>query len=541
MAKSNVRLKKSGETYRPNWYGRFDEDGKEREINLNIPWAGKPPESGCLRDPGNAAFEATRHKAEAALQSYVEELRRKGRADHLTERLIESKTGRAVEYVRLDELPDRWQRIARTTPTTAAYMNGCAAVFTAFTVFMHQHNRKAAYLHEVTADDAAAWLAELQGRYTRKTCRDQFGLLRSAFSRMLPPGSVSPFPRMVSKVSGGDPAGTIHRKPFNPDELRLILDTARADPFLYPLVTCAACTGMRRGDVCNLRWDAVDMNANVLAVKTSKTGETVEIPIFAPLRFVLDAIPKSKRGEFVFPEARTMLLTNAPGLSTRFKRLVTRALAGIPATDMNAAPPENTPLSSGDIAAIKKELPDGERRRRVLDVFKRHLEGKGYKRIAKETGIPLGTVSEYVRNAAAITGRRYQRPPADPITRNAINKATQTTRAIGKNASVRDWHTLRATWVTLALSAGVAMELVRRVTGHKTVEIVLAHYFKPDREQFRAALTGAMPDVLTGGSTVQSDPAEQAAKLAALVDKLAAGTATDEDKASLRTLASAVK
>jgi integrase len=534
MASANVRLKKSGDTFRPCWYGRFDEDGREREINLNVPWAGTAPVSGCLRDPGNAAFEASRHKAEAALRSYVEELRRKGRADHLTERLIESKTGRAVEYVRLDELPDRWRRIARTTPPAPEHLDGCAAVFTAFTAFMHQRKRKAVFLHEVTADDAAAWLADLQGRYTRKTCRDQFGLLRSAFSRMLPHGSVSPFPRLVSKVSDGDTGGTIHRKPFTLDELRLLLDAARADPFLYPLVTCAACTGMRRGDVCNLRWDAVDLEAGMLAVKTSKTGETVEIPIFAPLRAVLEAVPKTARKEYVFPDARAMLLVNSPGLSTRFKRLVTRALAGMSAPAADGTPPANAPLCAGDVAAIKKALPDGERRWRVLDVFTRHIEGKGYKVIARETGIPLGTVSEYVRNAAAITGRRYQRPAADPITRADIRQATQAQRTIGRAASVRDWHALRATWVTLALSAGVPMELVRRVTGHKTVEIVLQHYFKPDREQFRAALTGAMPDVLTGGARAVPTPA---AELATLAGKVAAGTATDADKKRLRKLA----
>ena len=57
-----------------------------------------------------------------------------------------------------------------------------------------------------------------------------------------------------------------------------------------------------------------------------------------------------------------------------------------------------------------------------------------------------------------------------------------------RTASVRDWHALRSTFVTLALSAGVPVELVLRVTGHATVEVVLKHYFRPDREQFKAAL-----------------------------------------------------
>jgi hypothetical protein len=100
-------------------------------------------------------------------------------------------------------------------------------------------------------------------------------------------------------------------------------------------------------------------------------------------------------------------------------------------------------------------------------------------------------------------------------------------------ASVRDWHALRATFVTLALSAGVPVELVRRVTGHATVEVVLKHYFRPNREQFKAALVDAMPKVLTG-KAVRMRPVEE---LAAIAAKLAAGTATEGDKEKFRKLA----
>ena len=69
----------------------------------------------------------------------------------------------------------------------------------------------------------------------------------------------------------------------------------------------------------------------------------------------------------------------------------------------------------------------------------------------------------------------------------------------GRAASVRDFHSFRVTWVTLALTAGVALELVQKVTGHKTVDIVLKHYFQPGREDFRKALESAMPNLLTNG------------------------------------------
>jgi hypothetical protein len=69
----------------------------------------------------------------------------------------------------------------------------------------------------------------------------------------------------------------------------------------------------------------------------------------------------------------------------------------------------------------------------------------------------------------------------------------------GRRASVRDFHSFRVTLVTLALTAGVPLELVQKVTGHKTTDIVLKHYFQPGREDFRQTLQSAMPKLLTNG------------------------------------------
>jgi hypothetical protein len=48
----------------------------------------------------------------------------------------------------------------------------------------------------------------------------------------------------------------------------------------------------------------------------------------------------------------------------------------------------------------------------------------------------------------------------------------------------------------LALAAGVPLELVQRVTGHRTVEVVMKHYFRPGREDFRQVILKAMPTAL---------------------------------------------
>jgi len=67
-----------------------------------------------------------------------------------------------------------------------------------------------------------------------------------------------------------------------------------------------------------------------------------------------------------------------------------------------------------------------------------------------------------------------------------------------RRASVRDIHSFRVTWVTLALNAGVPLDLVRKITGHQTVDVVLRSYHQPGREDYRRELMAKLPQALTG-------------------------------------------
>jgi integrase len=58
------------------------------------------------------------------------------------------------------------------------------------------------------------------------------------------------------------------RKPtvWTPEQLRAFLVFVRADRF-YPLYMLAATTGLRRGELCGLRWPAVDLDSGTLSVE----------------------------------------------------------------------------------------------------------------------------------------------------------------------------------------------------------------------------------------------------------------------------------
>jgi integrase len=65
-------------------------------------------------------------------------------------------------------------------------------------------------------------------------------------------------------------------------------------------------------------------------------------------------------------------------------------------------------------------------------------------------------------------------------------------------ASTRDFHSFRATWVTIAILSGVPIEMVCLVTGHTSPETLRRHYFLPGFEEFRQVLEAKLPQVLGG-------------------------------------------
>jgi hypothetical protein len=155
-------------------------------------------------------------------------------------------------------------------------------------------------------------------------------------------------------------------------------------------------------------------------------------------------------------------------------------------------------------------LPAGERRESMARVFEQYVNGASVATVAKSAGVSQSTVSLYLNEIEEKVACKVVRRTggiAEAVKEDGSVLRVERTNGL-RRASVRDFHSLRVTWVTLALTAGVPLELVQRVTGHKTTDVVLKHYFRPGQEDFRLALEGAMPKLLTMGSD------EQGAKIA---------------------------
>lgn len=108
-----------------------------------------------------------------------------------------------------------------------------------------------------------------------------------------------------------------------------------------------------------------------------------------------------------------------------------------------------------------------------------------------------------------------------------------------RSASVLGWHSLRATFATLALSANVPIETVKLITGHSVVSMLQKFYFNPTAEHLRSVLGDKLPEVLTGGKEKPKQVMAGGLTVEELAKRVADKSATDEERKRLGELLTA--
>jgi integrase len=399
------------------WYGRVAIGERRILKNLGVEIRGEVPAK--LTEFGDPVFERSRAKAQAALERLQLDLKKRSTAEELVQAIHEIRTGSRVQSIPLAEAGPRWKALPRHRPLSSRYVSQAESWMNDFVEFLAASHPAVREMADVQPSMGRTYLAKVEARgVSGKTYNNILIFLRSCFEALKEEAGIPKNPFFGLPTKDED---TVFRKPYSEEDLAVIVEAAKKDPFIYPVIVASLCTAMRRGDCCMLVKTAVDLPTRFVKVKTSKTGELVQIPIFPLLQAVLEKLPPND-SPYVFPEQAMMYQTNPDNITYRFKKVM--KIAGF------------------------------------LDL----AEDATAEEIAKNRG------------------------------------ETQQFRAKGlRKASVRDFHSFRVTWVTLALTAGVPLEIVRKVTGHRTAGIVMKHYFQPGREEFRRTLTNKLPLILGGG------------------------------------------
>jgi integrase len=487
----SLELRKSSQW----WYGVFMTNGQKIIVNLKVPIAGKRPPKRTMQ--GDDEFEQSRGRAQEAYDRLAREMTEDRTGERALQKLAEAKTGREVEFPKLADLADWWAKIPRRKAPDERYALQVRLRLKRFAEFVGKHQKGATEFIEVKPATARAFMdAELARKVSPKTWNDTLKLLRATFKHLHPQlaeGS-NPFHGLVTKASE-----TVNREPFSVEELKAITEACANDDFIRPIIVTGMCTAMRRGDCCLLKWVDVDLAAGFLSVETAKTGQRVDIPIFPMLADELNrAKAKAGRSEFCFPDAARMYQNNPDGITWRVKQVLARALDSKTAADSPALPP--TAISPEDVRAqveaYLKRLGDSPRVPRMRQVFNAYAGGASLDEVITASGCSRGTVSNYLNELERETGASIVRSHRRAVKTDGLQEERENGQ---RRASLHDFHSFRVTWITLALAAGVPLELVQRVTGHRTVAVVLKHYFRPGREDFRQALGKAMPQILGAG------------------------------------------
>jgi integrase len=409
------------------WYARVMVNGRRLGRNLGVEVRGIVPPS--LNQTGDLAFERSRAKAQAALEQLQLDLKRRKTAEELVQTIHEIRTGGRVRSIPLGDIAERWKGLPRRRPLSKRYLAQADSWMGLFVAYLQAHHPAVREMADIQSDMAQGYFRKEQARgISAKTYNNSLIFLRSCFGTLRKAGGLveNPFDGIPTREET-----TVFRKPFNTEELAAIVEAAKAEPFVEPIIITSICTAMRRGDCCMLLWSAVDLPGRFIRVKTSKTGELVQIPIFPLLSNVLSKLERGN-SPYVFPALAAKYQTNPDFITGRVQRVMRTA---------GFFDPED---------------------------------------------------------AASVEEKRKARGELHQTRENGLRKA-----------SIRDFHSFRVTWVTLALTAGVPLEIVQKVTGHRTAGIVMKHYFQPGREEFRRTLAGKLPVLIGGGhEAMPVDPAD---------------------------------
>lgn len=506
--------------YRPNWYGVYRDNGKLTTENLGIRIQGTPPASGLISDRGDEAFERSRAKAQKKLDDLLANRKEKGEAIRETQKTIEIKTGRKFKDPALDDLSALYlQRLGDRSPCHIAMIRSAFAKFAAFARHPGKNLKPAHTLLSVTPELAIAFFQSIRDNYAWETLKKFSIVLSGAFTRFAPFGVANPFEGARINAVGrktADDEKTVHHRPLDRTELRKVWAEAKkdSDKMIYNLAVTSASTGLRIGDCCCLKWADIDLKGGFITTTAAKTGALLTVPIFdydpasanyepdlGEFRRILETslAESEKDEEYVFPSAATAYLREEvetvngqkkityPGRSLIYQRgkiLFAKALftdeAKIADADI-ASPDDNrpTPSSADILAAIQGTRWTSERKARVTDIYTRYSQGETYNVIQAETNYSRSTISYDLGAVEKLVGIKLKpssKRPSNPTVRDLLKFTRQERTTGGRAGTIYSWHSLRASFVVLALDNGVPLNVVRELVGHTTCDMTLEYY-----------------------------------------------------------------
>ena len=218
-------------------------------------------------------------------------------------------------------IADAWQTWLNTPlkgNPSAITIRGYDAIWQRFKRWIAGYEIK--FLHEVTESHAQDYVSDLwKSNVAPRTFNGHAKFLKSMFRVLRVKGG------LIENVWDNIKAlekETQGRENFTPEELRAICSKATG-AFRY-MIALGLYTGMRLGDVVNLRWDNIGKDSiQVIPLKTRRKGKKISMPIHPILGVLLKELHKqSGDSEYLFSTEREIYQKDVATLVRRFQQFL---------------------------------------------------------------------------------------------------------------------------------------------------------------------------------------------------------------------------
>ncbi|MBE7158713.1 MAG: tyrosine-type recombinase/integrase [Rhodospirillales bacterium] len=242
---------------------------------------------------------------------------------------------------------------------------------------------------EITRQHIVSFRNEQAKTLAPKTVNHDLKCLKSAFKVARRDGLLvedpAEFVEVVRQVGEGN------RRPFTVPELQAVLEVA--DDEWRSLVLFGLYTGQRLGDLARLTWAQVDLVKEEVRLATSKTDRRIILPLAAPLRRHLEALPAGDDPHApLHPRAYEIVTreSRSGSLSNQFADLLAQA-------------------GQREKASHKAKAKDGAGRggRRQSNALSFHCLRRTATTLLHEAGVPAAVVQELVGHDSEETHRVY--------------------------------------------------------------------------------------------------------------------------------------
>jgi integrase len=123
---------------------------------------------------------------------------------------------------------------------------------------------------------------------------------------------------------------------------------------LKPLIILAVHTGMRRGEIFDLKWEHIDLKNRLIEILDTKNGDQRVVPINKTLLQAFLRLPRSVHTPYVFPGLNGKRLTD---IKTSFLRSRTKAgLEGLRFHDLRHTFASHLVMAGVDLTTVKELL-----------------------------------------------------------------------------------------------------------------------------------------------------------------------------------------